>query len=776
MRIPALALCWLLLESMAAAQTRGATSPRPYWLNQHFDYASFTRFDAPAAPKPLIYQSNGFLALQEQGFGSQQMIIPVAGPAAPTNGSDRLAALKIGSPVFTSASGGIYDMASSAARRSLTYFADRTVYRAAFDKGPEVELSVYPVFGESAAVLRMRVLRSSGSLQVMLRVHSDGFQLTQDDVAPAASYGSAQWPYRAILDSRPRALVQQGQFRWTLHSGEEADLLIAVGGTEREAAAILSDLRASPDLYDRETHRRWNDYLASVPLVIPAAPIAFTVGTTGAKESITPQDLVRSELWFWRGVLNTTCQAHYLPATPIMIADWNVFMGMWSNDGIAEAIALAGTNQKQLARAAILNWFRYSVNAQGDGTSAWTIFPSGKNTFAAMGPERNTQGVPVQASLVGEYVRLTGDTSLLQARPGGTAGTRTVWQSLLDYQQKLPAVRDPKQDGLIEWLHTYETGWDDKDSPFIDLHGNPTAAVNEQVFHLWSLQEMAWLARLQMKDPTPWERQFTRTLATVRNRLWDPETQRYWDLDEKTGNLWTRGENLDAYYLLYYETDPNRIAAMMRRLNDPQKFDGALLPTLAFDTPQWGGYWRGPAWPRIFGYVSMALAHSGHPREGFTWLARAINANLGPLLPENVDPKLYPPRDHPIGSVRIMGYDALDTLVFPDVAGLRTWGGEDLSVVPSASQGKLYIRNQKWMGDRYDATFAPGHPSRIWRNGHLLPALDPHRVWRAHKTDGTVVFRPVTPPSACISHADAAADACAHQTGAKTESITEIRP
>jgi hypothetical protein len=592
-------------------------------------------------------------------------------------------------------------------------------------------------------VLRVRVARSEGPLRVILNVESDGFHAISGQNPQAISYGSAQWPYPVVVDSRPSAKFDQGQFQWTLSAGTDAALIIALGGTEHEAEAFLREVRASQDLYDRETHRRWNDYLASAPLVISAEPITFAVGTTGTREIIDPNELVRSELWFWRGLLNTTCQARYLPATPITIADWNVFMGIWSNDGIAEAISLAATNQKQLARAAILNWFRYSVNAQGDGTSAWTIFPSGKNTFAATGPERSTQGVPVQASLVGEYIRMTGDSSILGARPGGVAGNRTVWEALLAYQRNLLNVRDPKHDGLIEWLHTYETGWDDKHSPFIDLQGHPTAAVNEQVFNLWSLREMAWLARLKGEDSSPWEQEFTRTLEVVREKLWDPSTQRYWDLDEKTGRFWKSGENLDSFHLLYFEKDSQRVASMLQRLNDPKKFDGALLPTLAFDTPNWGGYWRGPAWPRIFGYVGMALAHSGHPREGFTWLARAINANLGPLLPENVDLKLYPPRDDAIGSVRIMGYDALDTLVFPDVAGLRTWGGEDLTVAPSPSLGEVYVHNVKWMGDRYDAAFEPNHLTRIWRNGQALTSLNPHHAWRAHKTGETVVFQTV---------------------------------
>lgn len=682
------------------------------------------------------------MAFQEQGFGAQRMIAPVSGSAAPTNGSDRSMALEIAAPVITSSSGRSYDFATSPASRTLTYFADRTVYRTRFDDGPEVSLTVYPVYGKAAAVLRLGILRAPEPLNVTFTILPEDFQPVPSSASRQLTYGSPRWPYRSIIAALPQASITQNRVRWRLKAGDRAALLISLGGTERRAASILAELRASPDLYDRETHSLWNGYLRSAPLVIPGAPIVFTVGTTGQRESISPEELVRSELWFWRGVLNTTCQAPYLPATPITIADWNVFMGMWSNDGVAEAIALAGTNRADLARAAILNWFRYSVNAKGEGTSAWTIFPSGRSTFAANGPERETQGVPVQASLVGEYVRLTGDLSILDAKPGGAAGDLTLWQSLLAYRRGLLGVRDPRRDGLIEWLHKYEGGWDDKDSPFVDLHGDPTAAVNEQVFNLWSLQEMAWLAELHGQSALPWQTEFSQTLQTVRDKLWDPSAQRYWDLDEKTGKLWTEGENLDAYYLLYFEKDPRRIAAMMQRLNNPDKFDGPLLPTLAFDTPHWGGYWRGPAWPRIFCYVGMALARSGNTQEGFTWLARAINANRGPILPENVDPKLYPPGEHAIGSVRIMGYDALDTLVLPDVAGLHTWAGEDLTVAPDPSLGKLYLRNQEWMGDRYDAVFDPGRPTHIWRNGRPLPDLDPRQSWRAERRGAQVIFEP----------------------------------
>ncbi len=730
----------LLPCSPAAAQSGAAASPFPAYLGDDFDYSNFARFDASAPPKSLIYQSNGFMALQESGFGGQRVIIPVAGVAAPTNSSDRLSTLAIEAPVITDGSGHTWRLSDGSAKRSLTYFADRTIYRAAFNGGPEVSLTAYPVYGKPAAVIRLRIVRTPDPVQISMAVHADGLQLIPGSNEQSSTYGSHRWPYRLILAGRPAATIHHNTFEWNLRAGGEVALMMTLGGTEQEAEAALTQLQGSSDLLGEETHRLWNAYLASTPLVAPATPVTFTIGTTGERRSISPEDLVRSELWFWRGLRNTTCQVPYLPATPLMIADWNVFVGMWSNDGIAEAIALAATNERNVARAAILNWFRYSVNAQGDGTSAWTIFPSGRNTFQATGSERNTQGVPVQASLVGEYVRLTGDTGILGEKLGGLAGDRTLWQALVAYQKNLLHVRDVNHDQLIDWLHTYETGWDDKDSPFIDLRSDPTSAINEQVFQLWSLQEMAWLARLLGEDPSPWQREFDVTQQAVRDKLWDPATQRYWDLDVKTGKLWTQGENLDAYDFLYFEKDPQRIAAMMRRLDDPAKFNGPLLPTLAFDTPHWGGYWRGPAWPRIFSYVGMALARSGHTQEGFDWLARAINSNLGPLLPENVDPKAYPPSEHAIGSVRIMGYDALDTLVLPDVAGLRTWGGEDLTVAPDDSLGTVYIHGQSWRGDRYDAIFSPGQASRIWRNGRELPPLFIGHIWHAQKKGQTIHF------------------------------------
>jgi len=347
----------------------------------------------------LIYQSNGFMALQERGYGGQAVVIPAPVDDSPHNTSDRLFAMDIDAPLFVDSSNQTYSLAESIAKRGVTYYADRTVYRAAFEAGPTVSQTVYPVYGKSAAVIRLSVEKAAGPIRIVLRIHGTGFQILPDQSKGTLEYGSPRWRYRLLLSARPRASVQEGSFQWELSGRGEASAIIAFGETEQRANVTLRGIEESHDLLEQATHEAWNKYLASTPLVAPAMPISFVIRNSGKRETIAPEDLVRSELWSWRGVLNTTCQVSYLPGCPLTIADWNVFMGMWGNDGIEEAVALAATRRKDLARAAILNWFRYSVNAKGDGTAAWTIFPSGKNTFQARGPERETQSVPLQASL-----------------------------------------------------------------------------------------------------------------------------------------------------------------------------------------------------------------------------------------------------------------------------------------------------------------------------------------------------------------------------------------
>ena len=292
----------------------------------------------------------------------------MAGPAAPANEGERSRPWKSILPSFVEDSQKTFRLTDPSARHSLTYFADRTIYRTTFDNGLEVGLVVYPVYGKAAAVVRTVVEHAPQPVTEIIQVRGLGFQVLPNSDSHLLSFGSSKWPYRLILALNPRLQLKAGTFNGSCTGGTSTALIITLGGNEWQANAALGELRSSPDLFDGETHRLWNEYLASTPLVAPAQPIKFTIGTLNKDESIAPEELVRSELWFWRGLLNTTCQVRYLPACPMVIADWNVFMGMWSNDGIAETLALMGTNRTDIARAAVLDWFRYCRKRQGDGT------------------------------------------------------------------------------------------------------------------------------------------------------------------------------------------------------------------------------------------------------------------------------------------------------------------------------------------------------------------------------------------------------------------------
>ena len=202
-----------LLQAGLIAQTKSSSSQFPPYMGENFDYASFTRFDAPAPPKNLIYQSNGFMALQESGFGGQKIIIPVAGPAAPINEGERLMALEIDSPVFVEDSGKTFRLGDRSAKHSLTYFADRTIYRTTFDNGLEVSLVVYPVYGKAAAVVRTVVEHAPQPVTVIIQIRGLGFQVLPSSLTRICSVSDLRsGPTACYSPLNPRLQLKAGTF------------------------------------------------------------------------------------------------------------------------------------------------------------------------------------------------------------------------------------------------------------------------------------------------------------------------------------------------------------------------------------------------------------------------------------------------------------------------------------------------------------------------------------------------------------------------------------
>jgi hypothetical protein len=168
-------LCMLMGCCMLASPGK-CQSDFPLFLRRGFDYARFMRFDADAPPKEGIYQSNGFLALVESGFGGQVINVPAASGDAPDVHSDALSAIRWDAPVLLNASGQTFRFDDSPGARYVSYYPDRTVYDVSFAGGPTVSLLVYPVYGVPAAVFHLHCEKAEGSIKVTWPVHEDGFQ------------------------------------------------------------------------------------------------------------------------------------------------------------------------------------------------------------------------------------------------------------------------------------------------------------------------------------------------------------------------------------------------------------------------------------------------------------------------------------------------------------------------------------------------------------------------------------------------------------------------
>jgi len=52
----------------------------------------------------------------------------------------------------------------------------------------------------------------------------------------------------------------------------------------------------------------------------------------------------------------------------------------------------------------------------------------------------------------------------------------------------------------------------------VDNNKAPTSVLNEQVFNLWSLQEMVYLSRIRGEDPSPWQKEFDAAREAVRTK------------------------------------------------------------------------------------------------------------------------------------------------------------------------------------------------------------------------------------------------------------------
>lgn len=734
----------------------------PEWLGEEFDYSTWMGHEAEE-PLRGVYYSNGLLAVEELPGLAMQRLITVGNSPVPDTTACRFdlgtAMTKV--DVDCPHRSACRNKCLSTEEVFTLYMGDRVAGWMRSGCGLEVRVERYIPWNTMALVHCVQITyRGAEGLSpngpghpIRLRLESSvsyAEEAAQDILCATAKplscqcdrkrYGGDEHSHPSCVAlttddpglryCRPKAEGWQALgIEVQLMPGEEIcrHIVFGLGFSQEEADLEAERVLADPDCMSGKTRDFWNDYYASCPKVVPAEGLSYVNGATGRAHKVSAEEILRSQLWNWRALLSSVCRGSWLKCAPIMIADWGQFIGMWANDGCEEALALSFTNQSELARGAIVNWLTHAVNRGGDGRCAWTLYPSCLASFDNAGQlDETTQGVPFAPRMVAGYVRATGDLSLLDEKLGPAGHGRTLWEQLLAYENGLLDVRDCNGDHLLDWINPYETGWDNKDSPFVEAR-RPTTAINEQVFRIWSLEALAHLARMRGENPArfEWEAEIVR--EAVSRLLWSEDTCFYHDLDLASGSLWTSAKNLDAFYWLFYERDPKRVESLVSELGDESAFCGSLLPTLSFDSPRFrtDGYWDGRAWPRVHAYVGVGLARAGHAELGLSWALRAILSNTGPICPETLDPTADPVSSTYEGPCTLMGYNALVCLALLDICGLEMWTGGDLDAVARDGLPELYIAEHKCGGASFSALFEPGKGLSVYSGGVKICKVSP---------------------------------------------------
>lgn len=466
-------------------------------------------------------------------------------------------------------------------------------------------------------------------------------------------------------------------------------VFFAFGRGEEEASRELEALRSGGSRWEGVTKEWWNDYFRSCPIVSLKDGVSFENELFLEDVPVDGVEFVKRQLWHYYSALASIIDVPWRAATPVQVAERFVFNKIYTNDNSFGVLALSLTNQSRYVRSHLVNFITHLI--RDDGQMVWCARTSGER---ASFPPCN--GVPAIAHALGHYVRCVGDVSILEEDVGGV----TVWEKIKRYENDLLPRRDVNQDGLIEWNHIWETGEDNKVSPFfrkkglldwIDFYAEhqeldvcdarfyrenvcPVTAINEQVFHLWSLREMAYLADVLGEDPEPYRRETKRIIQTISKRHWDSGSCFYYDYDVRGEGLF-RSKNLDSLYFLYFERDQNRVAKQLKRLNNTGEFNLALLPSLARDDVHFDpeSYWAGAAWPREQGFVALGLKKRGCDQLAFDLMLKTFMAESGPVISETVNPLSWPPRSH--GSISSMAMASCNLPILLDICGLNNWEG-----------------------------------------------------------------------------------------------------
>ena len=190
------------------------------------------------------------------------------------------------------------------------------------------------------------------------------------------------------------------------------------------------------------------------------------------------------------------------------------------------------------------------------------------------------------------------------------------------------ANRDPDHDGLLNWHDGSESGQDN--SPLYDSPHSAVSSYDSTEFSSYAALEMGYLAEFHtllgnVSGAAHWAARANATAQAIHSHLWDAEDKFYYYRDGNTtagvaAGDFVRVQTLSGFAPLLLPGVPDeRVAALIRHLNDPKKFASKKpLPTVAMDyvtkecPANSTNMWRRPTWTNTNLYTIWGLRNYGH--------------------------------------------------------------------------------------------------------------------------------------------------------------------
>lgn len=508
--------------------------------------------------------------------------------------------------------------------------------------GPEDQYSAEVPWGSVTALLR-----SAPSVRIRIAGEIDSVRASRVVVRAGRWYVAVEARLHGVHAVRAGGSVD---------ISARGDVAISGGVTAHGAIGEITDQWVHLEDMSRRSASRWRDFLSSCP-VVTGEELAAAVRIPNT-ERIDAEALEDRQRWHWWAARANVVRSIADPSVIYVAPDRARWYGTWSSDAPITIAALALTDQRDLAVAALHRYVRTAID--GRGRHSWYTHPDGRRSLLSLGDTGVlSEGLPEIVRVVEMMDRLV---------PGLSTHAATDELDifgLMEHYLRQSDDRDVDGDGLWETTHLWESGWDNKVGPmfeaasmeawvaamssadpavvagFMAEHARPVATLVEQASHMRALQAFASLAERRGRvDLKEWAQLRRREIwSVVESRHWDSEAGIYRDWDAHSRTL-VPAECLDAFYLLEFELDPERAGILQQALADDARFGLPYPPTLSRQHPAFNpdGYWDGSYWPREMAYLGHALARAGDKEAAARVIVSALASAPGSNVLEHVNP------------------------------------------------------------------------------------------------------------------------------------------